>query len=125
MSEKPVDRVPPRAPLSAGQMTAVALIEQGYSVREAARMMGCGLATLRTHLDRASVKVPGDLPRDAKLVAWYRGASAAVLGVGRQTSSRQDALKLAYAISVQTRCVACGTLVAHGKQPGAASEGHE
>lgn len=118
-------RLPLPVPLSAGQLMAVALIAAGWSQTEAARMMGIDYATLRTHIDRASVKIPGDLVRNAKLIAWYRGASAEVLGVGQQKSTRQQALRLAYAISVQTKCAHCGTIVLHGNQPGATSEGHE
>lgn len=118
-------RVPLPVPLSAGQLMAVALVADGWSQTEAARMMGIDYATLRTHVHRASAKIPGDLVRNAKLIAWYRGASAEVLGIGRRRSARQDALKLAYAISVQTKCAQCGTIVLHGKQPGATSEGHE
>jgi hypothetical protein len=31
------------------------------------------------HIAHAAVKIPGDLPRTARVVAWFRGASMQVL----------------------------------------------
>ncbi len=118
------DRVRPLAPLTSQQMTAISIIAGGWSMKEAARMMGVAYGTLRTHLDRATAKIPGNLYGRARLVAWWRGADAEVLGVGFEKPSRQETLKLAYAISVQTPCPTCGTVV-HGTRPEARTEGHE
>lgn len=109
-----IDRVPPIVPLTRAQTVAVALLENGYSLEEGSRLMGVEPGTFRVHVTNALGKVPGDLRGVGRLMVWWRGASAAVLGVDHQMALRQEALKQAYAISIFPRCVTCGTLVLHG-----------
>ena len=109
-----IDRVPPIVPLTRAQTVVVALLENGYSLEEGARLMGIEAGTFRVHVTNALAKVPGDLRATSRLVAWWRGADRTVLGVGHALALRQDALKQAYAISIFPRCVTCGTLVLHG-----------
>jgi DNA-binding CsgD family transcriptional regulator len=120
-----VDRVPTTAPLTPQQLAAVALLADGWSHAEAARLLGVAVGTLRAHLDQAIMKIPGDLLGRTKVIAWYRGASADVLGIARQLPLRQESLHRAYAISVGTCCPHCGNVLAHDHRPHPASERHE
>lgn len=119
-------RVPTRQPLSPAQLAAIALIADGWNYHEAARLAGVSYGTFNQHLCDAARRIPGDLPLRGKLIAWYRGASAAVLGVGAAPSTRQDSLRKAYMIHGGRACLMCANILPHATtRPDAAPEGHE
>lgn len=110
----PVVRVPALKPLSPMQMTVIALLADGFDDNEAARLIGIEVSTFNTHLSAAVIRIPGDLrPARARAVVWYRGGSAAVLGVDHALPPRQEALTRAYAISVGRSCAVCGYIPPH------------
>ncbi len=72
-------RVLPSAPLSPMQYAVTVLLGLGKSHPEIAEELHITVDTVRWHMRYAAGKIPGDLPREAKLVAWVRGASLDVL----------------------------------------------
>lgn len=108
-------RVPAIRPLSPAQLAVVALVAEGWSYRESARMMGCSTTTVMRHINDAAARLPGDQPARFKVVAWWRGATADVLGVDRGRGTRQDGLKLAYTLYAGRACPHCGNVLSHGQ----------
>lgn len=78
-----VRRVPCRPDLSRSQLAVAALLSAGLKHEEIAARLGCALATVRFFVDRGALRIPGNLPATARLIAWYRGAVREVLGVDR------------------------------------------
>lgn len=107
--------MPALRPLSPMQLTAVALLADGFDAKECARLMGVEISTFDTHLREAAHRLPGDFRHiREKVLAWYRGGTAAVLGVDHVVPPRQEALTRAYSISVGQACGRCGYLSPHG-----------
>ena len=74
-----IERVPPIKPLSPMQYAVAMLLGLGYSHKEIAVQLHISRSMVRSHMREAMRKLPGDLPREARLVAWVRGASLDVL----------------------------------------------
>lgn len=72
-------RVRPRIPLSPMQFAVANLLGIGLSHAEIAAELHISISNVRSHMRHAAERVPGDLPREAKLVAWVRGATLDVL----------------------------------------------
>jgi DNA-binding CsgD family transcriptional regulator len=72
-------RVPLNLPLSRRQLLVVALLSEGYKLKEIADLIGIKERAVREHIERAAPRIPGDLPSQARLIAWYRGATLGVL----------------------------------------------
>lgn len=111
-------RVPLPKPLTTMELSVVALLSEGWSEREAARILGSSHRVVKFHMDNIRRKIPGDLNRRARLIVWYRGAPLTVLQPTRSgaydetelppTMTRQGALKRALAISQGVGCPCCG-----------------
>lgn len=74
-----MDRVTPRAPLSPMQYAVTTLLGVGLSHASIAETLHISVSNVRSHMRFAAAKIPGDLPREMKLVAWVRGATLDVL----------------------------------------------
>ena len=87
-------RVEPLAPLSPMQYAVTVLLGIGLSHAEIADELKITVSNVRSHMRFAAAKLPGDLPREAKLVAWVRGASLDVLeGLTLRGEFMRDAQK--------------------------------
>lgn len=109
-----IRRVPALKPITPMERAAIAMLADGHDDAESARLLGCGIATYRTHLLRAAAKIPGDLIFRSRMVAWFRGASADILGVDHVVPPRQESLTRGYAISGRQACPYCANVSAHG-----------
>lgn len=75
-----MDRVPPLKPLSSMQRVVATLAALGLTHEQMRAELGnISLRTVRYHLYEAAKRIPGDLPAEAKVVAWARGATLDVL----------------------------------------------
>jgi hypothetical protein len=98
-------------------MTAVMILSEGWSYSEGARLMGVEYATFVTHITDAAERLPGDLPPRLRALAWWRGASSAVLGVRAAPATRSATLSEATTIYGGRCCPYCGRIIAHGTEP--------
>ncbi len=117
-----VERVPTLHPLTPAMLAACAIMADGWSYTEAARLAGVSYGTFTAHCAMAAARIPGDLAQQAKIVAWYRGASAEVLGDGLRLE-RQATLKRAYMIYGERCCKWCGNMI-HDHRPDPSPERH-
>lgn len=76
---QPLERVSLFAPLTDREEHIVELLAQGLSTGEIADRLGVSSRTVEAHVGAAAVKVPGDLPRQTRLICWWRGAGMEVL----------------------------------------------
>lgn len=76
-----VQRVPCTEPLSPRQLEVAALLSAGQKPAEIAKQLGVAYRTIVFHITTAAERIPGDMAGANKVVMWYRGASAQVLGV--------------------------------------------
>lgn len=78
---KPMDdgRVALKAPLTAREEHIVELLAQGLTSQDIADRLGLSVRTIEAHVGAAAEKVPGDLPRQTRLICWWRGAGMEVL----------------------------------------------
>lgn len=67
-------------PLTAREEHVVQLLAQEFSTQSIADQLGIAPATVRAHVERAAMKVPGTLSPRARLISWWRGATLEVLG---------------------------------------------
>jgi hypothetical protein len=74
-----MERAPTLKPLSPMQFVIATLCGIGQSHAEIADTLHITIGTVRDHLNKISRKLPGDLPREARIVAWVRGAPLDVL----------------------------------------------
>ncbi len=74
-------RQPLARPFTKPQAKVVKLVGQGHSFLECAPLMAMSYRGVLNHARAAAKKIPGDLPLQAKLLAWSRGATKEVLGV--------------------------------------------
>ena len=75
-----IQRVPTYRPLSSTESVIAALLATGrYNYHSLAEHMACSWKSVKTHVYRAALKIPGDLPAQVRLVVWYRGATLDVL----------------------------------------------
>lgn len=123
-----VIRVPCHPPLSRMQLTIAALLSEGWHQHELAEILVVTRRTIEYHVDEASPRIPGDLPRTAKLMAWYRGATLAVL-TGKLATDTADspgvvraARRRALAIAQGRGCPVCGYDGVHLIEPARKSE---
>lgn len=61
------------------QFAVATLLGVGLSHAEIAETLHISVTSVRAHMRFAAHKIPGDLPRESKLVAWVRGATLDVL----------------------------------------------
>lgn len=71
--------VAPLSPLHRSEIAVVELLARLYNYAEIGEMLGLTAKTVCTYATNAAARVPGDLPQQAKLVAWARGAPLEVL----------------------------------------------
>lgn len=100
-----VERVPPLKPLSPMQYAVVVLLGIGMSHEEVAATLRIKRSVVRSYMREALKKIPGDLPAEARLVAWVRGASLDVL---EGTSLRVEFLRDAVAGRVSVPAAIAG-----------------
>lgn len=74
-----MDRVTPKTPLSRMQFAVALLLGLGHSHAEIGELLHIEVTTVRAHMRNAARRIPGDLSRELRLVAWVRGASLDVL----------------------------------------------
>jgi len=74
-----VERVPLDPPLTEWEELIAGLIAEVRNYHEIGDLLDMGWTAVRYHATRAALKVPGDLPIQMKLCAWYRGATLSVL----------------------------------------------
>lgn len=75
-----MERVPPIKPLSPMQRVVATLAALGMSHEQMRHELGgITIRAVRYHLYEAAKRIPGDLPAEAKVVAWARGATLDVL----------------------------------------------
>lgn len=105
-----VERLEPLVPLTRHQMAVAAVLSEGYGISTTARLLGVERSTVAYHIQQAADRLPGNLPPTARLVCWYRGASASVLGVRHphDAPSKQRTIKLALLVREWRRCPSCG-----------------
>lgn len=72
-------RVTLRSPLTPTEEVVVEQVALGHTTREVARRLGMAYSTVRSHVNNISEKIPSDLQPIARIRAWHRGASLAVL----------------------------------------------
>ena len=68
-----------KVPLTARQETVARLLSDGLSLDAIAKHLGCGRSAIDFHVVEACKRIPGDLPRSARLILWWRGAGLDVL----------------------------------------------
>lgn len=74
-----VVRVPTIGRLSDMQYVVTSLVGINLNYRQIAAELSIEPSTAKYHAEEAAKKIPGDLPTQAKLAAWVRGASLDVL----------------------------------------------
>ena len=60
-------------PFTPAEERAVTLLAEGLTYKELAEAIGATERTARQHITNAGAKVPGDLPLQLRVVAWFRG----------------------------------------------------
>lgn len=81
--ERTPARAPTHRPLSASQLAVAALLASGFTHEQIALRLGCARSSVRSAIEEGAARIPSDLPASSRLVAWYRGAGAHVLGPER------------------------------------------
>lgn len=74
-----MDRAATIAPLTPMQLAVSELLGLGLTYGELAAHLKISEDMVRTHTKRAAKKLPGDLPAQAKVMVWARGATLDVL----------------------------------------------
>lgn len=74
-----MERAAPLKPVTPLQLVIASLLGVGATHAEVATQLNIKIGTLRDHLNRLAKRLPGDLPAEARVVAWVRGASLDVL----------------------------------------------
>lgn len=85
-------RAPLYRALTPREAEIVELLAEGLSRQQIARHIGRQVRTVAQCCYMASMKVPGTLKGDDKLVAWARGASLDVLGATSVSTPSRVAL---------------------------------
>lgn len=83
-----MNRAPLYRPLTPREAEIVELLAEGMSRQAIAQHIGRKVRTVAQACYMASMKVPGTLRGDDKLVAWARGASVDVLGLTSHQASK-------------------------------------
>lgn len=74
-----MDRAATSSPLSPMQLGVCELLGLGHTYVELADDLGVSVDMIREHAKLAAAKIPGDLPAQARCIAWARGATEDVL----------------------------------------------
>jgi DNA-binding CsgD family transcriptional regulator len=74
-----IEQIPLDVPLTERQLDVARLLALGISPAAIAVKLAVQQVTIEYHIAHAAEKIPGDLPRTARVVAWYRGAPLSVL----------------------------------------------
>ena len=111
----PLVRVPALTPLSPAQLTAAMIVGEGWNYGDGARLMGVEYSTFVSHVVAAGAKLPGDLPPRLRVIAWWRGASAEVLGVRATQPTRSSTLSHASTVCGWRTCPYCGNVAPHAE----------
>lgn len=72
-------RVDLSQPFTPAEENAVAHLAAGLTYRQIAESMNISYRTARNHIQNAAKKIPGDLPVQLRVVAWYRGGDVWIL----------------------------------------------
>lgn len=74
-----MERAPTSKPVSRMQIVVATLLGLGRAHDEIATQLSININTVRWHLKELAKRIPGDLPAEARVVAWVRGATQDVL----------------------------------------------
>lgn len=75
-----IARVPLRRPFTSTEAVVVAMLASGqHNYHSIGEHLGISYKTVKFHAENAKGKIPGDLPTQLRLLAWYRGATMDVL----------------------------------------------
>jgi hypothetical protein len=74
-----MDRVPLCRPLTPLQYSIAVLLGLSFTHRKIAAELSVSVATVRSRMRAIAARIPGDLPREQRIIAWVRGASLDVL----------------------------------------------
>lgn len=75
----PMARLPLLQPLTFAQTIVAAMVGQGKNYHDIAERLGICHTTVKYHAECIAGKIPGDLPAQFKIIAWYRGDDGTVL----------------------------------------------
>ena len=67
-------RVELSRPLTPAEEQAVEYLAQGLTYAQVADALGISMRTAKYHIVNAGKKIPGDLPLQLRVKAWFRGA---------------------------------------------------
>lgn len=76
-------RAPLSAPLTFMQKVVVVLVGQGHNYADIGERLNISPRTAKEYAEIAASRMPGDLPTQFRIVAWYRGDLGRVL-LGRE-----------------------------------------
>lgn len=75
-----VQRAAPLYPLTPTELRiADHLAIENASLRQLAHQQGCSRSTMKNHIERIAMKLPGTLPAKLRVTCWARGALLAAL----------------------------------------------
>lgn len=66
-------RVELSQPLTPAEVQAAQYLAQGLTYAQIADVLGVSMRTAKYHIVNAGKKIPGDLPLQLRVIAWYRG----------------------------------------------------
>ncbi len=72
-------RTPPLKPLSRTMIAVCDLLALGLNTKQIAAHLQLSPWTIEGYIKRASYRLPGNLPRQLRLIAWARGATLDVM----------------------------------------------
>jgi hypothetical protein len=71
-----MSRLPPLFPLTATERAITDhLATENASLAQLAHRQGCSRSTMKNHIERIALKIPGDLPAKLRVTCWARGAA--------------------------------------------------
>lgn len=74
-----MERTATLKPVTPMQLVVATLLGVGQTHAQVAAYLKIAVGTVRDHLNTLARRIPGDLPAEAKVVAWVRGATIDVL----------------------------------------------
>jgi non-specific serine/threonine protein kinase len=66
-------------PLTQREEQVAALLARGWSARKVAEHLHISERTVAGHVEAIALRIPGDLPAQARIVCWWRGATKELL----------------------------------------------
>lgn len=86
-----MERAPCIPPLTPAQMKIAELVAQEFTPKEIAEILKRKATTVEYHIVQMALRIPGTLPRLAKIRIWYQGAPLSLL-LGTPASPLKKAL---------------------------------